>query len=83
MSPQLDELLRRCSSGDSTRKDKGRANWDLCMLLFTAKTSTPPMYAALANQFDGKVAFGEVRRHPQVWPRPYPNPVPYPNLTAF
>ena len=57
---QVDELLRRCSGGGSG-KEKGKAAWNLCALLFTSKTSTSPMYSALANQFDGKVAFGEVR----------------------
>ena len=61
--PQVDELLRRCSGASG--KDKGlslsgRAAWSLCLLLFSAKTATSPMYSALANQFDGKVAFGEV-----------------------
>ncbi len=55
---QVEELLRRCSGGGG--KEKGRAAWGLCLLLFSAKASTSPMYSALANQFDGKVAFGEV-----------------------
>ena len=56
----MEELLRRCSGGGGS-KDRGRAAWSLCLLLFSAKTATSPMYSALANQFDGKVAFGEVR----------------------
>ena len=56
---QMDELLRRCSCNGGS-KDKGQAAWNLCALLFTAKTATSPMYSALANQFDGKIAFGEV-----------------------
>ena len=59
---QVDELLRRCSGGSGGSKDRGRAAWNLCLLLFSAKTATSPMYSSLANQFDGKVAFGEVRR---------------------
>ena len=60
----MDELLRRCSGGG---KDRGRAAWSLCLLLFSAKTATSPMYSALANQFDGKVAFGEVRSYVLPW----------------
>ena len=50
----MDELLQKCAPGAA-------AKWGLCVLLFTSKATTAPMFTALANQFHGKVAFGEVR----------------------
>lgn len=51
---QAEELLRKGAP-------KGGAAWGLALLLFTSKATTAPMYTALANQFQGKIAFGEVK----------------------
>lgn len=54
---QLTELLQRCSSNSG----QDAATWSVCVLLFTAKTETAPLYKSLSAQYAGKVAFGEVR----------------------
>lgn len=54
---QLQELLQQCSSNSS----KDAAAWSVCVLLFTAKSATAPLYKSLAAQYAGKIAFGEVR----------------------
>lgn len=59
---QVDELLQKCAPGAA-------AKWGLCVLLFTSKATTAPMFTALANQFHGKIAFGEVHPTP---PPPFP-----------
>lgn len=55
--PQLQELLQRCSS----KSGKDPAAWSVCVLLFTAKAETAPLYKSLSAQYAGKIAFGEVR----------------------
>ena len=54
---QLQELLQRCSSKTGSEA----AAWSVCVLLFTAKTETAPLYKSLSAQYAGKIAFGEVR----------------------
>lgn len=59
---QVDEFLRRCGgSGSGSGKQKPRADWGACVLLFTAKHETSPLALSLANQYRDKLAFGEVR----------------------
>ena len=55
---QLDALLKRCS----TASGRGAAAWGACVVLVTDKATTSPLYLSLAAEFDGKLAFGEVRK---------------------
>ena len=57
---------RRCEgkgagSGGKGGGGKEAAAWGACVLLFTDKKDTSPLYKSLAGQYAGKVAFGEVR----------------------
>lgn len=51
----MDEFLRRCGGGSGSSggsgKQKPRANWGACVLLFTAKHETSPLALSLANQY--------------------------------
>ncbi len=53
------DLLQRC--GAAKRKPKDAAAWDACAVLFSNKTEASPVFKALASQYAGKIAFGEVR----------------------
>jgi len=53
---EMDAALGRCMGSG-----KDRAAWSMCLLLFTDKTDTPPMFKSLALQYEGDVVFGEVR----------------------
>ena len=55
---QAAQLLKRCEPGG---RGKGAAAWNACALLFTDKAETAPLLKSLANQYDGRIAFGEVR----------------------
>eukprot|EP01025_Chloroclados_australasicus_P038787 TRINITY_DN4005_c0_g1_i4.p1 TRINITY_DN4005_c0_g1~~TRINITY_DN4005_c0_g1_i4.p1 ORF type:complete len:470 (-),score=80.65 TRINITY_DN4005_c0_g1_i4:246-1655(-) len=56
---QMDEFLKRCSG---QAKPSEKAEWDVCVLHFTEKKETPALYKSLSSQYDGKIAFGEVRQ---------------------
>ena len=66
---RLDAFLRQFGGGDGKAKKGVRsgAAWGGCMLLFSDKKQTSPLYRSLAAQYAGKLAFGEVR---------YPVPAP-------
>ncbi|KAK9816828.1 hypothetical protein WJX72_005531 [[Myrmecia] bisecta] len=63
---QLPDFFQLCSpaakpaKGAKGAKDE-RASGNACVLLFTAKSDTSPLYKSLSGQFAGKLAFGEVR----------------------
>ncbi len=50
----MDALLQRCGGGDGAR-GKERAAWGACILLFTDKPATPPLFKSLAAQYAGKL----------------------------
>jgi len=53
----LDQFLGTCKSKE--------AAWRVCVLLFTYKTSTSPLYKSLSFMYEGRIAFGEIRgSHP-------------------
>ena len=53
---QLDALLARCGGGGGAKgAAKGAASWGACVLLFTDKLTTPPLYKSLAAQYAGKL----------------------------
>ena len=59
---KLDAFLGQCGGGDGKAK-KGigsGAAWGGCVLLFSDKKQTSPLYRSLAAQYAGKLAFGEV-----------------------
>lgn len=62
---KLEAFLARCGGGGSSRKGKkpGKdgASWGGCVLLFSDKKQTSPLFKSLASQYAGKLAFGEVR----------------------
>ena len=66
---KLDTFLQRCGGGDGKAKAgaKSGASWGGCVLLFSDKKQTSPLYKSLAAQYAGKLAFGEVC-HPQTSP---------------
>lgn len=55
---QLDALLKRCAGAAG----RGGAAWGACLVLATDKPVTSPLYLSLAAEYDGRLAFGEVRR---------------------
>mmetsp|Transcript_8750 Transcript_8750/g.22499 ORF Transcript_8750/g.22499 Transcript_8750/m.22499 type:complete len:462 (-) Transcript_8750:106-1491(-) len=55
-APGLSSILGRCSGSG-----KGKAGWSTCVLLFTTKQETAPMFKNLALQYEGDVVFAEVR----------------------
>ena len=61
---KLEAFLARCGGGGSSGKGKkpGKdgASWGGCVLLFSDKKQTSPLYKSLAAQYAGKLAFGEV-----------------------
>lgn len=58
--PQLDALLKRCAGGSGS--SRGVATWGACVVLATDKATTSPLYLSLAAEYDGRLAFGEVRK---------------------
>ncbi|CAL8467437.1 g6975 [Coccomyxa elongata] len=62
---KLEAFLARCGGGGSGGKGKkpGKdgAAWGGCVLLFSDKKQTSPLFKSLASQYAGKLAFGEVR----------------------
>ena len=64
---KLETFLQRCGGGDGKAKAgaKSGASWGGCVLLFSDKQKTSPLYKSLAAQYAGKLAFGEVC-HPQI-----------------
>ncbi len=50
----VDALLQRCGGGEGAR-GKERAAWGACILLFTDKPATPPLFKSLAAQYAGKL----------------------------
>lgn len=53
---QLDALLARCGgSAGAKGAAKVAAAWGACVLLFTDKAATPPLYKSLAAQYAGKL----------------------------
>ncbi|CAL5222385.1 g4741 [Coccomyxa viridis] len=60
---KLEAFLERCGGGDGKAKKsaKSGAAWGGCVLLFSDKKQTSPLYKSLAAQYAGKLAFGEVR----------------------
>ena len=75
-SPEkLQGFLQRCggsSGGDAKGKTaKDGTAWGGCVVLFSDKKQTSPLYKSLAAQHAGKLAFGEVRaaaRCLRAWP---------------
>ena len=59
---KLDAFLGQYGGGDGKSKKAGRsgAAWGGCVLLFSDKKQTSPLYRSLAAQYAGKLAFGEV-----------------------
>ena len=59
---KLEAFLQRCGGGDGKAKKgaKSGAAWGGCVLLFSDKKQTSPLYKSLAAQYAGKLAFGEV-----------------------
>ena len=57
---QLDALLARCGGSAAGAKGtaKGAAAWGACVLLFTDKAATPPLFKSLAAQYAGKLVRG-------------------------
>ncbi|GMH39634.1 hypothetical protein BSKO_07532 [Bryopsis sp. KO-2023] len=53
----LQSFLDRCRG-----KSSNKASWKLCVVLFTDKTTTSPLYKSLSTLYKGKIAFGEVRQ---------------------
>ncbi|KAK9909480.1 hypothetical protein WJX75_002926 [Coccomyxa subellipsoidea] len=62
---KLEAFLGRCGGGKEAGKGKkaGKdgASWGGCVLLFSDKKQTSPLYKSLSSQYAGKLAFGEVR----------------------
>ena len=60
---KVDAFLGQCGGGDGkAKKNVGSgAAWGGCVLLFSDKKQTSPLYKSLAAQHAGKLAFGEVR----------------------
>lgn len=69
---KLEAFLARCGGGGSSGKGKkpGKdgASWGGCVLLFSDKKQTSPLYKSLASQYAGKLAFGEVRPSTHLFP---------------
>ena len=61
---KLEAFLQRCGGADGKAKKvaKSGAAWAGCVLLFSDKEQTSPLYKSLAAQYAGKLAFGEVRK---------------------
>ncbi len=59
---KLEAFLQRCGGGDGKAKKgaKSGAAWGGCVLLFSDKKQTSPLYKSLAAQYAGKLAFAEV-----------------------
>ena len=59
---KLEAFLQRCGGDDgkSKKSAKSGAAWGGCVLLFSDKKQTSPLYKSLAAQYAGKLAFGEV-----------------------
>lgn len=55
---QLDALFEQCG-GRAWGKD--RASWKLCVLLFSDKTATSPLYKSLSTVYEGKISFAEIQ----------------------
>lgn len=56
-------FLQRCGGpggGKGKKQGKDGASWGGCVLLFSDKKQTSPLYKSLAAQFAGRLAFGEV-----------------------
>lgn len=51
----MEELLQSCGPGSK------KAKWGACALLFTDKDRTAHLTRSLASQYEGNIAFGEVR----------------------
>ena len=65
---KLEAFLQRCGGGEAggggakgKKVGKDGASWGGCVLLFSDKKATSPLYKSLAAQHAGKLAFGEVR----------------------
>ena len=65
---KLGAFLERCGGGDGKAKKGAKSGvaWGGCVLLFSDKKQTSPLYRSLAAQYAGKLAFGEVC-HTQLW----------------
>lgn len=60
---KLEAFLQRCGGpgeGKAKKGAKSGAAWGGCVLLFSDKKETSPLYKSLAAQYAGKLAFGEV-----------------------
>ncbi len=59
---KLDDFLQRCGGGVGKVKKgaKSGASWGGCVVLFSDKKQTSPLYKSLAAQYAGKLAFAEV-----------------------
>ena len=75
-SPEkLPGFLQRCGGagggGGEAKGKKARdgASWGGCVILFSDKKQTSPLYKSLAAQHAGKLAFGEVRGAAVAWRR--------------
>lgn len=61
---KLEAFLGRCGGGKEAGKGrkpgKDGASWGGCVLLFSDKKQTSPLYKSLSSRYAGKLAFGEV-----------------------
>lgn len=71
---KLEAFLGRCGGGKEAGKGKkaGKdgALWGGCVLLFSDKKQTSPLYKSLSSQYAGKLAFGEVLSLPVLVSKP-------------
>ena len=72
---KLEAFLGRCGGGKEAGKGKkaGKdgASWGGCVLLFSDKKQTSPLYKSLSSQYAGKLAFGEVLFLPILLSKPF------------
>eukprot|EP01024_Parvocaulis_polyphysoides_P040237 TRINITY_DN36561_c0_g3_i5.p1 TRINITY_DN36561_c0_g3~~TRINITY_DN36561_c0_g3_i5.p1 ORF type:complete len:313 (-),score=52.23 TRINITY_DN36561_c0_g3_i5:136-1002(-) len=59
---QIEDFLKRCSGAGKT---SDKADWDVCVIHFSAKKDTPALWKSLSSQYASKIAFGEVRHADQ------------------
>lgn len=51
---------------DKEGNSNNKVLWKLCIILFTDKIETSPLYKSLALGYDGKIAFGEIRQNQEL-----------------
>lgn len=55
---QMEDFLKQCGG----KQSKDKASWHACVLLFTERPSTSPLYRSLSFMYLGKMIFGEVQQ---------------------